>query len=183
MPTAPDFLTQSLDQAEAETFRPWIGSRRGEAIAWGCALVLGVLLVFLFRRGEPLPCMGMGLFAFLVLAAATMSFSNWLERNTFIEVDRDAVTYASPIRNARLEWKHIERLAAAKTGTSWRILVSGDEGYFQYRTEGVVGGGTRSPLQIGVRDGERLTALIRGRADLGPAEFEQEMWVCHRRDS
>jgi hypothetical protein len=144
---------------------------------------LGGLLVFMYLLNEPLPCMGVGLFAILTLAAALMSFSNWLERNTFIRVDSGAVTYNSPIRNVRLGWTSVARLAAARSRPSWKVLVSGGGGSFHYRTEGVVGGGTRSPLRIGVREGTRLTALIRSQAGLGSPELEQEIWVCRREGS
>jgi hypothetical protein len=180
MQTSPDFLVQTVGLVEPETFRLWIGSRRGEYVAWVCSLVMGVMSGFLYWRDEPLPCMGIGLFTIFTIAAGLMSFSNWLERKTFIRVDSNGVVYASPIRNVRMEWSRVAYVAAAKSGPSWKILVAGGGGHFHYRTEGMVRAGARGTLRLGMKEGTRLTALIRGQADLGPPELEQDVWVCRR---
>lgn len=177
---APDFLLETMAIPGFETFKPWVGQRRAEVIAWGSLSVMGVFLGFLALRGESLPCMGLGLFALLLVGALLVSFSHWIDRHTWIHADVEQIVYSSPLRKVSMGWERVESLMAVDAASGWRILVAGDDEFFQFRTESVMGPGTRAAMTVGVKGGKRLAALVCSKAELGPPMFERGHWICRR---
>lgn len=180
MAPLPDFLYETVDASGVETFQPWVGQRRAEALAWASCLLIGVFLGFLNMRGEPLPCMGLGLFALFLAGAMLVSFSNWIDRHTRIRIDADQVEFRSPLRKVAIAWESLESLTAVRAASGWRILVAGAEEYFQFRTESILGQGTRAAMAVGIQGGVRLARLICSKAGLGQPTFEKSGWVSRR---
>ncbi len=176
----PGLLQEPRTPVSDRIFRPAVPNRRGEGFAWLSALgMLAVTGILLARTGSIqifplLLLLGFG------LAAALISFSNWMDRNTQVWVSSEGIHYRSPVRNVHLKWGEVSELRAGQVGGSWRIAVQGDEGSFHFRTATRLGSNTARPFNFGFVEGDALASLIVGGAGLTDLRRGEGTWICRR---
>lgn len=177
MTQAPSFLRQQLIVTEEQTFRPAIGSRRGEWIAWGCAAAVALLLLVLALLDYPLSGWALFFEVLFLLAGTLISFSNFVERNTEVHLDAAGVRYSSPLRKVALGWGEITKLWSLPFGDAWRVLVIGENRAFNFRTPATLRSGRSASMDIGFPDGERMASMIVGMSGLSLVEPSGEGWI------
>ncbi len=176
----PDFLDEAKLPSSEEIFRPLPPNRRGEFIAWSCAIVVGLVNLALFWQSEPISSLAVFLLVFFSLSAVFISFGNWMESHTLIQLSSEQVVYRSPVRKVTLAFDSIDEMWVSRAGRGWRVTVRGEGGYFSYRSAVRLGGRFNQAVSIGIEQGERLAGLIRSMAKLSSPIFEGEAWFCHR---
>lgn len=176
----PVFLDEDKVFSSGETFRPLPPNRRGEFIAWSCAIVVGLVSGVLFWQSRHISSLAIFLVIFFSLSAALISFGNWMESHTLIDLSSEQVVYRSPVRNVTLALKDIDELWTSHTGRGWRVAIRGEGGFFTYRSAARLGGRFDQVVSIGIEHGERLASLIRSMAQLSSPVFDGDAWLCRR---
>lgn len=145
-------------------------------------LTLGFAVIAMLDRWRvtgPTPFLA-ELAAFFGVISLWISFGNWIDRRTSVEVSGGVLRYRSPMRILSMQWDSVDQLWAIPSGSSWRIVIHGHGARFGFRTAAELRLGKRS-LQIGYHEGEHLAWLIRRRSGLGPPAKENGGWVCSRK--
>ena len=176
----PEFLTYPVFSNNQETFRPIPPNRRGELVAWLSALTVTLSIVILHLLRGSVPCYAFGILVFLFTASLLISYGNWMESRTSIQVSETGIRFASPVRRLSFSWPDIDCLAALKTRVGWRVMVEGEQGSFTFRTGGKIAIGSLEAPLTGYPDGERLASLIRGMAGLAAPIQEEGIWFSRR---
>ncbi len=176
----PLFLRKPGTPPAAATLRPVPTDRRGEAIAWVCALGAGLAALALrWGFGSLPPFLPLLALAF-GLAGGVISFGNWVDRRTTIHFGPQGVAFESPLRRVHFAWEEIREVWYIPGWRGGRVVVRGRDCGFQYRTLAELSLGTSRRFAFGVEGGDRLAGWIRARAGLGEPEREERAWVCRR---
>jgi hypothetical protein len=176
----PRLLRGPLIPESDRIFKPASPNRRGEAFAWLSTLGMLAVNAILFARTGSLRTFPILLLLGFGLAAALISFSNWMDGNTEVRVSPEGIHYHSPVRDIQLAWGQIGQLRAGQVGGSWRVAVEGEEGGFHFRTGTVLGESTARPFRFGFLEGEALVSLILGGAGLTDLRQDEATWICRR---
>jgi hypothetical protein len=119
-------------------YRPELIPRRGEWVAWSCALLVGIGWLVLRWFGRHVS-IGMPLFAIvLMLAALSISFSNWVDRRTVMRLNVNWIEFYSGLRHVRLHWQEVRQVRVAPSRWGDKIQVIGERAHFSFRTLGEV---------------------------------------------
>lgn len=156
-----------LDLTTQLEFRPELLSRRAEGLTWLLALVMGVTWWLLQSNDARYTSAALLLLVFLVFAAVGTSLSNWIERNTEMQIDQDSIRFKNGLRDVRFTWGEIKNLRVLPSQAgSQRVQVLGEKAHFEFRTlaelklSGVIKG------QSGFKDGDRILQTIITKASL-----------------
>jgi hypothetical protein len=177
----PIFLDEDSILLSEETFRPLPPNRRGEFIAWCCAIVVGLVSGALFWQRGHISSLAIFLLIFFSLSALLISYGNWMELHTLITLSMKQVLYRSPVRKVTLPLSDIDELWVSYTGRGWRVAIRGEGGFFTYRSAARLGGRIDQVVSIGIEHGERLAGLIRSLAQLSSPVLDGNAWVCRRK--
>ena len=118
----------SIDQSKLMEgrFAPRELDRYGERLAWSLAVALAALAIFLFwRRGVWIGSL-IVIFSVCIVAAILISYGNWMERRTEIQLMEQAVVYRNPLRELLVEWASVKAVYIYPRGDGWRVIVEGD---------------------------------------------------------
>jgi hypothetical protein len=180
MDNPPEFLIKRETIQNEKTFQPAAGSRKGELIAWGSALVVGLVLTIFYFATREIQCLTGGLFVFFLIAGLLITFGLWVDSKTFAKVSPDGLHFKSPFRNVNLNWDQVDEVRAIKAGTVWRVIVKGGGRYFRLRVlEDEETSETGRRFMV-IPQADRLVRIICGMAKLRyPRNIEDE-WVCNR---
>jgi hypothetical protein len=119
-------------------YRPELIPRRGEWVAWSCALLVGVGWLVLRWFGRDVS-IGMPLFAIvLMLAALSISLSNWVDRQTVMCLNANWIEFHSGLRHVRLLWPEIRQVRVLPSRWGDKVHVIGEHAHFSFRTLGEV---------------------------------------------
>ena len=176
----PLFLDEDSILSSEETFRPSPPNRRGEFIAWCCAIVVGLVSGALFWQSGRISSLAIFLLIFFSISALLISYGKWMDSHTLITLSLNQVFYRSPVRKVTLALTDIDELWVSYTGRGWRVAIRGEGGFFTYRSAARLGGRFDQVVSIGIEHGERLAGLIRSLAQLSPPVLEGDAWICRR---
>lgn len=147
-------------------YHPELLSRRGEWIAWGSALIVLAAWLVLRLRGIDV-VLAMPIVAIiLVLAAASISLGNWMDRKTALKLEPDAIAYRNGLRDVRMRWDDIQEVRVLPARWGRKVQVIGDDRYFAFRTLGYVNVQGEEKGKIGFSEGEDLLKIILQRSHL-----------------
>lgn len=93
-----------------QEYRPERISRRGEAFAWGAALLVIAGGLILYASGNPVGYLIPFLGAFLVAAGAGISLGNWMDRHTRLRLEPGGIAYTNGLRRIYLDWGQIQEV-------------------------------------------------------------------------
>lgn len=147
-------------------FHPELLSRRGELIAWGSAALVAATWLFLLLRGGAVTLAVPVLTVFLVLAGASISLGNWMDRRTVIRLDQDGIEYHNGLRHVHLAWTEIKEVRTLPSRWGVKVQVFGQRSFFEYRTLGEVKIGGELKGRLGFKDGEEILQQIITRGQL-----------------
>lgn len=181
MEEKPDFLATEVELAEVEGFhQPLQSNRRGELLAWlstlGAAIGSGVIL---WRSGQA-PGLGVTAFILFGLIAILISFGNWVERNTELQVTKEGVSYHSPLRRRSFSWQEVEQVRIMDSRHGWRVQVIADHGSFHYQSQGWLEFGGVDSMELGFPAGLAIAAFIQQRCHLDEQHRDGSEWVYRR---
>jgi hypothetical protein len=161
-------------------FRPEIFSRRGEVTAWGLAILALVSWFTLRVRGTPAPVLFVILALFLLVAALTVSLSNWSDRHTLLRLEANGVRFENGLRRVFLTWDEIQKVQTFTSNLGDRVRVSGFKTFFSFRMLGEVSMRGQVRGRMGFADGERILRHILRAAGLKRIEQPGEGYYYAR---
>jgi len=109
-------------------------SRRGELITWVLALISLATLVFLWVQTVGVSIWQIAFTGLMVLAAASSSLSNWMERKTVLTLKSESIHFRNGLRDVSLNWDAIQELQVFPSRFGKRVNVIGDQSHFNFRT-------------------------------------------------
>ncbi len=144
---------------DLQTYNPELLPRRGELNAWLLAIASGLGLFFLSQR-QTLPYWAWSLFVLLVLSAISISFGNWMDRKTSIQIDPDGIAYQNGLRRTHLTWGAIRevRTAPARWGVSVHVI--GEKDHFSFSTLGEMKFQGQVRSRTGFAAGQQILDLV-----------------------
>lgn len=180
METPPEFLRKHETIQSERTFLSGSTSRKGELIAWGSAVAVGLPLAIFYFTTREVQCLTAGLFIFFLCAAALITFGLWADSRTFALVTPEYLRYKSPFRTVNLTWDQVEEVRAADAGAVWRVVVIGANRYFRVRVLREEDPPESKRRFLVFPQADQFIRIICGMAKLrNPRKIEDE-WVCTR---
>lgn len=180
MDNPPEFLIKRETIQKEMTFEPASASRRGELIAWGSAVVIGLLLTIFYFVTREIQCLTAGLFIFFLGAAILITFGLWVDSKTFANVSPEGLQYKSPFRDVKLQWDQVEEVRAMEAGTVWRVVILGAGRYFRIRVHEGEDDSEKGRRFLVMPQADRMVRIICGMAKLPHPRRIEEEWVCRR---
>jgi len=155
----PDRLSSPLLRG---TFRPLVGSRRGEAYAWGLAGTLALTAGMTAWQLGGVPWFLWLLLGFFLGSALLSTFSNWVDSRTVLILDDEGLAFRNGLRDVRLQWDEVESLRILSDRWGKRVQVGGKNGqHFAFRTLAEVEIHAGRPQKLfGFAEGEQLAEAI-----------------------
>jgi hypothetical protein len=142
-----------MDEPSSQTYTPEIQSRRSEYVAWGLALAsLAGLLVL--NLGGMIYFWAIVFVAFMVMAALSISFGNWMDRQTSLVLDEHSATYKNGLRRVHLEWPAIKSVSTRPSRWGEKVQVVGENAHFDFNTLGEVIYQDQVQGRVGFQHGE-----------------------------
>lgn len=181
MDEPPEFLSFPTFTNRQERYVPAPPNRRGEALAWLCALGIGIAGLVLTGRYGAAPCLTWQLLGIFILAGGAISLGNWLDSRTHVELSPQGIAYQSPLRRLNVRWEEVQAISAIPLRRGWRLLVESSGGRFALRTICRLSLGPVESQPIGFPEGERIASLIRGMAGLPAPVQLGDCWVSRRK--
>jgi hypothetical protein len=183
MTNPPAFLQSPLELDETRDYRPNPrGMARSAWLALALAAGIGGAAWFAYTQTSQFPCLSGVLFAFFFLSGIFILLGYWLERNTKISLNSEQLSYNSPIRKVQIAWEEVDELRAMETGKTWRIMVTGKNGYFTTRIiPSSDGQRNRSPI-LGLPKGDEMVRYICGQGRLSVLQEEKMFWTCRKEE-
>lgn len=154
-----------------QEYQPERISRRGEAFAWGAALLVITGGLVLYASGNPVGYLIPFLGAFLVAAGAGISLGNWMDRHTRLRLEPGGVAYTNGLRRVHFSWDQIGevRVLPAQWGRKVQVFgerARGEGAYFAFTTLGEVRVQGRTMGRVGFAEGEAVLQTILEQAGL-----------------
>ena len=122
---------------EARTYKPELLPRRGEIVAWILTGLgwLGVILLVSFGVTWYWAILFPTL---LLLSALSISFGNWMDRHTVLQLDQAGVAFENGVRRVRFQWGEIVEVQVIPAVWGETIHVVGQSAHFRFNTLGEV---------------------------------------------
>lgn len=158
----PDMVLSS----DVREFKPEQVSRRGEMIAWGCAILVGILWMVLVFTGQPVNWAILVLEVFLIFAGTSISLGNWMDRHSLICLHQDEVFFKNGLRNVHMNYQDINEVRVLPTRWGSKVQVIGKDAYFEFRTLGEVKIGGEIKGRMGFEEGDEILNAIVESSDL-----------------
>lgn len=123
---------------EQKVYHPELIPRRGEVVAWALFLMVTAPWLGLRIYGMRLPLI-LPIFAgLLLLAAASISLGNWMDRHTLLSIGVDELVYKNGLRHVHLSWDQVKEVRVNPSTWSKKVRVIGERGRFDFNTLGEV---------------------------------------------
>ncbi len=121
--------------SEQNLYKPEILSRQSELNAWLLAFFAGIGMYFLSRQST-IPNWSWFLCLIFVFSALSMSLGNWMDRQSLILINDNAVKFENGLRKVVFSWDEIIeiRTAVVRWGTSVQVIAK--KGHFSFSTLG-----------------------------------------------
>ncbi|MCK5313953.1 MAG: hypothetical protein KAJ53_02470 [Anaerolineales bacterium] len=152
--------------SDVREFKPEQVSRRGEFIAWGCAVLVGVLWLVLIWQGQAVTWAILLLEIFLLFAGTSISLGNWMDRKTLLRLDQKGISYKNGLRKVQMNWQDIRQVRVLPTRWGSKVQVIGEDAYFEFRTLGEVKIGGELKGRMGFEKGDEILQAIVIASDL-----------------
>jgi hypothetical protein len=123
----------NIDQLPLE-YKPELISRRGEAIAWACVLLVAAGILLLTLSGKPVNWLVTLLEAMLLLSAALISLGNWSDRKTTLRLDVHAIEFKNGLRQVKLGWDEVKEVRVTPSPWGNKVEVYSEKSHFSFRT-------------------------------------------------
>jgi hypothetical protein len=161
-------------------YRPELLSRRGEGLAWLTTLFSFTAWIILSLTGRPLLSVVPFMSFFFLLAAASISLGNWVDRSTVLRLEDNGLAFKNGLRNVRLYWNQIVQVQVF--GSSWgrKVRVIGAQGHFDFRTLGELTMAGEVKGRMGFKQGEQILRQILSATSLKEVEHTSNSYYYAR---
>ena len=153
-------------RSDEQVFKPELGSRRGELIAWSSAVLVNGTWILLLFLGQSLSFWLLILGIPLLIVAFGISLGNWMDRHTFLKIDSQGIAFSNGLRNEQLDWKEVQEVRVLPAQWGKKVQVFGKNSYFGFHTLGEVEAYGRILGRTGFVEGEHVLEQILERAEL-----------------
>jgi hypothetical protein len=153
-------------QNKPREFRPERMPRRGEVNAWGLAMATAVGLFVLNQTLDIVPGWTWVFFGFLAFSALSISFGNWMDRKTRLQLDTDGISFENGLRHVRLGWSEVQKVAVLPSRLGKVVQVVGQQSHFDFKTLGQVEFQGKLRGQTGLSEGQAILDIILHKTDL-----------------
>lgn len=178
--TAPLWFAVDQAMAEPQRFSPREIDRYGERLAWSLGVALAALTLFMYWRQGAWIASLIVVSSLCLMAALLITYGNWMERSTKIEVTEQGLLYHNPLRELNLPWESIQAVSIYSRGDGWRVIVEGDAGAFSFQTQTSLRLGWGRQVDTGIVGGDKLVSMIVGTASLSPPQPDRGGWARRR---
>ena len=165
---------------EMREFKPEQLPRRGELNAWLLAVAALIGLMVLNRALTVVPGWAWIFSVFLVFSALSISFGNWMDRNTHLVLDSDGISFENGIRRVRLRWLEIQKVAVLPSRWGQSVQVLGENSHFDFKTLGEVQFKGEVRGRTGFAEGKTILDVILHEADLALIEESNSAYYYAR---
>lgn len=141
-------------------YRPELLPRSGEAIAWAFLLLTSLNLVILRRGWGGIPLAAWIVWVFLLFAAASISFNNWVDRHTRLRLDERGINFENGLRSVRLTWPEVQKMNRFPAQWGQAVQVLGQKTGFVFHTLGEVRLKGKLHGKAGFAEGEKIIEEI-----------------------
>jgi len=149
-----------------QVYYPELISRKGELIAWSSFLMASITWLILSLYGAPIHT-GLRFLTYFLLGSSLMiSFGNWMDRKTNLEIDDEGISFQNGLRKVRIEWNDIQQIDVYSSRWGNKVRVSGTEHRFDFRTLGEVNLRGKEKGRMGFEKGEEILKIIIERTGL-----------------
>lgn len=161
-------------------FRPELLPRRGELNAWLLALAATVGMIALHFTWRIIPSWAWIFSGFLFFSALSISFGNWMDRKTRIQVEEDGIRFESGIRHVRLSWSDVQKVAVLPSRWGKTVQVIGNTVHFAFKTLGEVQFQGEIRGRTGFAEGQKILNVILKKTDLKLVEQTNDSYYYAR---
>lgn len=155
-----------LDLSQTLEFHPLQGSRRGELTAWALAILVGGAVWLIPVVGSAMRVLSLLFMTFFLLSAVFISFGNWVERRTVLQIDKEGIAFRNGLRNVRLLWDEVRGVQVWRGNLSRRVQVLGESARFHFQTVRELRWGGVVRERVGFEQGEQILETILQKAGL-----------------
>lgn len=145
---------------------PELISRRGELNAWAFASVVSVAAAIMYWSMGSIPTVAWVFWAFLLFAALSTSFGNWMDRRTVMKVGDSGIAFENGIRQVALTWLEVKSVNVTPARWGRKVQVLGEKTHFQFRTLGEVQYQGEVEGRLGFVEGEEILQEILKKTNL-----------------
>lgn len=166
-----------MDERE---FFPELLSRRGELNAWIFTFVISLSMGIMAWKLGKIPRVAWLFGAFLLFAALSISFGNWMDRRTTIKVGDGGIAFENGIRKVAFRWHEVARVNVIPARWGKTVQVIGEDAHFEFRTLGEVQYQGEVRGRMGFADGEALLQEILQKTGLTLTKEEEGRYYYAR---
>ena len=141
-------------------YYPELASRRGEATAWGLAVLVAAAWLVLLIMNQPAPGAVRVMAVLLAFFALGISLSNWMDRHTVLSMDPEGIEFRNGLRYVRLGWGQVCGVQVYLSPWGKKVSVVGQSQHFDFRTLGEVKVQGEVKGRLGFLMGEAILAHI-----------------------
>ncbi|GAB4579901.1 MAG: hypothetical protein Fur0022_26400 [Anaerolineales bacterium] len=169
-----------------QEFTPEKLSIRGEVTGWILTLVvLGTATVLRIYASDWANA-ALILATILILATASISFGNWMDRKTVIRLDHRGISFSNGVRRTALAWDEIQaiRVLPAQWGAR-QVQVIGEtprgKAHFEFRTLATVYYQGTERGRTGFADGDFILQTLLQMANMHPVPSDNPTYSYYAR--
>lgn len=155
---------------EKQTYKPEISTRNSEYVAWGLAVASIFAVIVLNNQGN-VPTWAWFLTGLFIFSGIVISFGNWVDRMTMIEMDEETIHFVNGLRNVTMKWDEILYLWEGKGRIGYMVQVLAADRHFSFNLPSEMSFQGRGKSKVGFKEGETIRDEIMRRAKL---DFERE---------
>ncbi|MEK6221710.1 MAG: hypothetical protein N2D54_05635 [Chloroflexota bacterium] len=155
--------------SQTHEFKPFTQPRRAEVSAWVMAIVV-LIVAKILSQGNGSPSLVTWLLSlFFLISAASISFGNWLDANTLLNISKDKIAFKNGLRNVTFAWHEIETVQVHPSKWGDRVFVLSNKAKFSFQMTGQVTISGKNQ-QTGFSQGKAILETI---VDKGGLEAKQ----------
>jgi hypothetical protein len=141
-------------------FRPESISRRGEWMTWVLTVISLAALAFLHTQTAQVSIWYYIFVLFMLFTAASISLSNWMDRNTVLTLKPDGIDFRNGLRNVSLQWDQLSEVRVFPSRFGKQVYIQGEFSHFNFRTLSVLERKGEVRNQMGFAQGEHIIQQI-----------------------
>lgn len=144
---------------EIKIYKPEILTRNPEFIAWGLTFASLVGIVILQMTSE-VPVWAWTLFGLFLFSGAVISFGNWVDRATKIEITAENIHFRNGLRDVTMRWEEVEYVWEGKGRVGRMVQVMAKDRHFSFTLPSEMKFQGQVKSKVGFPEGETIRDLI-----------------------
>jgi len=178
---APAWFADGRALEGERTYSPRALDRYGERLAWSLAVALAALTLYMYWQAQAWIASLVVITSLCLGAGLLITYGNWMERKTVIEVSEAGLRYRNPLREVRIAWPELLAVSIYPRGDGWRVVVESEQEMFSFQTLTTLKLGWGRQVETGVEGGQELASTVVGATQLAAPQADRDSWVRRRR--